>query len=143
MPETLTEVREEVYREVERMSERRAKPISTTTHGVLDYTLSPTLAFAPELLGFPKGGAASAVPRVYGAAGLVYGPMTRYELGMYPVLPMRTHLIIDALSAVFIAASPWLLGFGRRAKPRTWVPHLAFALSELAIVAFSDDRSKR
>jgi hypothetical protein len=74
---------------------------------------------------------------------MVYSALTRYELGIKPVLPMRTHLMIDALSSIFMIVSPWVMGFAKRRRPRTWLPHVAFALTELAIVALSDDRSKR
>jgi hypothetical protein len=119
------------------------KPISTRTHGILDYTLSPTLLLAPQAFGFPGSGAASVVPRAYGAASMIYSALTEYELGLYPVVPMKTHLILDTVSSVFLAASPWLLGFGKRSKKRSWLPHLLFAVSEAAIVALSDARSTR
>jgi hypothetical protein len=143
MPQTLTETAQDVRHGIERVEAERRKPISTRAHGVLDYTLSPMLAFAPNAFGFPASGAASAVPRAYGAASMVYSSLTRYELGIYPVLPMKKHLFIDAISSVFMAASPWLLGFAKRKKPRTWLPHVAFAATEMAIVMMSDSRSKR
>jgi hypothetical protein len=143
MPETTYETVSRAGEQLEQLERRRPKPISTTTHGVLDYTLGPTLAFLPQVFGFTGGGPSAMVPTVYGAASMVYSSLTRYELGMYPVLPMRTHLIIDAIAAGFMAASPWVIGFGRRKRARSWLPHLAFAVTELAIVALSDSRSKR
>ncbi len=129
--------------QAERWNANRPKPIDTRMHGMLDYTLSPALLLAPNLFGFPTKGAAAMVPRAYGGASMIYSAMTRYEMGLQPLIPMRTHLILDTVSSLFMAVSPWLLGFGRRSKPRTWVPHLTFAATEMTIVALSDDRSTR
>jgi hypothetical protein len=73
---------------------------------------------------------------------MVYGPMTRYELGLEPRVSMSTHLWIDTLSSIALAASPWLLAFGKWRKARTWLPHVALGIAELAIVALSDTRPK-
>jgi hypothetical protein len=143
MNEPMTDVAEQARRTADEITRPEGKPISTLAHGVLDYTLSPTLAFGPQAFGFPRGGPASLVPRIYGAASMAYSGMTRYELGLLPLVPMKTHLIVDAVSSVFMAVSPWLLRFGKVNKKKTWLPHLMFAVAELAIVALSDPRSKR
>jgi len=109
-----------------------SKPISTLAHGILDYTLGPALTFAPQVFGFKHSGKSAIVPRSYGAAVMVYSTMTEYELGLF-----------DAASGAFLAASPWLFGFGKARRKRTWLPHLLFAAAEIAIVALSDTRSKR
>ncbi len=141
--QTVAERASQVAEQAQRWNAARRKPIDTRMHGMLDYTLSPTLLLAPNVFGFPTSGAASVVPRAYGGASMVYSALTRYELGIQPVIPMRTHLILDAVSSLFMAVSPWVMGFGRRGRPRTWVPHLAFAATEMTIVALSDDRSTR
>ena len=143
MPQNTIETGQQIRSEIESWNRERPKPISTKGHALLDYTLSPTLAFLPEAFGFPESGAATVVPRAYGAASLAYSALTKYEWGIYPVVPMRTHLIIDTISAAFMAVSPWVLGFGKKNKVRSWLPHLAFAITELTLVALSDDRSKR
>jgi hypothetical protein len=132
-------------RELADAAERAAssKPISTLAHGILDYTLGPALTFMPQVFGFKRSGKSTVVPRAYGAAAMAYSTMTKYELGLYPVVPMKTHLMIDAASGAFLAASPWLLGFGKARRKRTWLPHLLFAAAEIAIVALSDSRSKQ
>jgi hypothetical protein len=117
------------------------KPISTKTHGILDYTLAPTLAFAPQAFGFKGSGPSSTIARVHGVTAMAYSSLTKYELGVYPVLPMKTHLVLDAVMSGFLAASPWLLGFGKARKKRTWLPHLMFAAVEMTLVAFTDRRS--
>jgi hypothetical protein len=143
MPHTETGLATEISEQVEKWNAARPRPIRTSSHGLLDYSLSSTLLFAPNAFGFPTGGTASAVPRVMGGSALIYSALTRYELGLRPAISMKTHLILDAISGAMLAASPWLFGFGKLSRKRSWMPHVAFAMVEMAIVALSDDRSKR
>jgi hypothetical protein len=143
MPPTETDITSEISQKVEQWNAARPRPINTRSHGLLDYTLSSALLFSPNAFGFPTSGAASAMPRKMGASALVYSALTRYELGLRPTIPMKTHLILDAVSGAMLAASPWLFGFGKLSRKRSWMPHAAFAMVEMAIVALSDDRSKR
>lgn len=47
---------------------------------------------------------------------------------MVRLLPMPAHLLLDALSGVLLAASPWLFGFADRVR----APHLLAGLFEIA-----------
>ncbi len=121
---TITETASQVAQQAERWNANRRKPIDTRMHGMLDYTLSPTLMLSPNVFGFPTSGAAGVVPRTYGAASMVYSALTRYDLGIQPLIPMRTHLILDAVSSLFMAVSPWVRGSAAAAARargfRTW-----------------------
>src|SRR4051812_277631 len=101
--------------------------ISTWGHGILDYVVGPILIAAPWALNFPDRGAMTWTPVALGVAALVYSLMTEYEWGMVPILPMPVHLGLDALSGIFLAASPWLFGFAQE----LWVPHVALGLFEI------------
>lgn len=101
--------------------------IPTTVHGVLDYLVGALLIAAPWLLGFANGGPEQWIPVALGAGALVYSLLTNYELGVARVIPMRTHLLLDLMSGVLLAVSPWLFGFA----DRVWVPHLVFGLLEI------------
>ena len=88
----------DVKRNADDALDTASKPISTQTHGILDYTLGPTLTVAPQVFGFPKKGTASKVARGYGGASMLYSGLTEYELGIYPVARVRqsaekTHLV--------------------------------------------------
>lgn len=61
-----------------------------------------------------------------GAAVLGMSMLTDYEAGMDRRIPMRTHLAVDALTGVLVAASPWLFGFAGRTA---W-PHVLFGILE-------------
>jgi hypothetical protein len=109
------------------------KIINTKTHGVLDYLVGILLIAAPWLLGFYRGGAETWVPVTLGITTLLYSLLTNYELGMLRVIPMPGHLALDALSGLFLAASPWLLGF----SDYVYLPHLVVGLLELGVVLLS------
>ncbi len=112
--------------------------ISTRTHGVLDLVVPAALMLAPKLFGFEDNKKAAAVPRAMAATHLAYSAFTDYERGLVRTLPMRAHLTLDAVSAVFLAASPWLLGFAERIV----APHVAVGLMELGVAA-STEREPR
>ncbi|MBC3787484.1 SPW repeat protein [Spirosoma utsteinense] len=102
------------------------KPIPTKVHGLLDYTTGALFAASPWLLGFSDDKTARWVAVGVGAAVLGLSTQTDYEAGLTKRLPMSTHLTVDTLTGVLVAASPWLLGFANRI---TW-PHVAFGLLE-------------
>lgn len=103
------------------------KIINTHTHGILDYVVGVALIAAPWLFGFAQGGAETWVPVVLGASTLLYSLLTRYELGLVKMIPFKTHLTLDLLSGVFLAASPWLFGFSHI----VYLPHLLVGLFEI------------
>jgi len=79
---------------------------STKTHGVLDYTTVATLLVLPRALGWSP----TVRTFVTGAALATLGAslLTRYELGLFKVIPMRGHLALDAISGATFAAAPFL-----------------------------------
>jgi hypothetical protein len=82
--------------------------IPTGVHGALDYTTAVGLMALPLSLRL-----SSTVGRLLTGAGLgtiLYSVMTRYELGLVPILPMKAHLAIDMGSGLFLGVSPWILG---------------------------------
>jgi hypothetical protein len=101
------------------------KIIPTRVHGILDYAVGLILLFAPNIFGFADvQGPAVWVPRVIAILALLQSLMTRYELGLVKVLPMRMHLAVDYVAGLLLAASPWLFRFYDPANQRLWTPHL-------------------
>ncbi len=83
------------------------KPISTHAHGVLDYLTAGALLALPRTLGWGPG-----VTRLLTNAAIgtvVYSLLTRYELGLVKVLPMKGHLALDGMSGALLCAAPFLL----------------------------------
>jgi hypothetical protein len=101
--------------------------IGTKTHGYLDYIMGVLLIAAPWIFGFARDGAETWVPVVLGAGVIVYSLLTDYELGMSPMISMRTHLMLDLVGGVILAISPWLFGFA----DYIWQPHLILGILEI------------
>lgn len=103
------------------------KLIPTKVHGLLDYTTGVLFLASPWLLNFADDHKARQVAVSTGLAVLGLSAFTDYEAGLMKKVPMKTHLTIDTLTGVLVAASPWLLGFAKRIA---W-PHLTFGILEL------------
>lgn len=101
--------------------------IPTKVHGYLDYLVGALLIAAPWLFDFAAGGAETWIPVALGAAAILYSLFTNYELGVSKTISMRTHLMMDLLSGILLAASPWLFGFA----DYVWGPHLILGLFEI------------
>ena len=101
--------------------------LSTKIHGMLDYSTGLFLIAAPWILGFADDGPATWIPVILGISAIVYSLFTNYELGMSKTLSMPTHLWLDALSGVFLAASPWIFDFDER----VYLPHLILGIFEV------------
>jgi len=106
------------------------KIISTKAHGVLDYLVGVILIISPWLFDFANGGAQMSIPIILGIGAIVYSIITNYELGFFKIIPVKVHLLIDTLSGVLLATSPWLFSFA----DQVYLPHLIFGLLELVVV---------
>jgi hypothetical protein len=103
--------------------------ISTRVHGILDYLVGALLVISPWLFNFDNGGAETWVPVIVGIVILIQALMTNYELGVFKTLSMRTHLTMDFIIGLFLAASPWIFNF----NDYIWEPHVLFGV--MSIVA--------
>src|ERR1700754_4250941 len=104
--------------------------ISSKLHGVLDYSVGMLLIIIPWVAGFAREGAETWLPVALGFATLLYSSITNYELGRIKLLPFKTHLLIDFLSGMLLAASPWLFDF----NDQIYIPHLVLGLLEILVV---------
>jgi hypothetical protein len=111
--------------------------IPTWFHGILDYVVGIALLLAPNIFMFSDvGGAAVAVPRILGVGLIVYSILTKYELGIFKVIPMPVHLVFDFIASAFLALSPWLFGFSADAA-NAWVPHVVVGVVVILVVLVS------
>ncbi|HUC82664.1 MAG TPA: SPW repeat protein [Flavisolibacter sp.] len=101
--------------------------LSTKVHGYLDYIVGALLIAAPWLLDFDRGGAETWVPVIMGAGAIIYSLLTDYELGATRGISMRTHLTLDLMSGILLAASPWIFGFA----DYVYLPHLVLGIFEI------------
>jgi hypothetical protein len=101
--------------------------VSTKIHGLLDYMMSIVLMGSPWLLGFARAEGETWIPVILGTTMLIYSLFTDYEYGALKILPVRAHLLFDLVSGVFLAASPWILGFA----DYVFLPHLVLGIAEV------------
>ncbi|HEY8565749.1 MAG TPA: hypothetical protein VIL65_09630 [Beijerinckiaceae bacterium] len=112
--------------------------LPTRIHGVIDYLWGLALIAAPFVLGFADGGAAQWTALVAGAGALVYAAVTDFELGIWRLLPMPAHLVIDGLGGAALAASPFLFGFADQVR---W-PHVLFGLFAVVASLITETRAR-
>lgn len=98
--------------------------LPTKVHGFMDYTVGILLIAAPWLFYFANGGAETWMPVLIGVGAILYSLFTDYELGVNRTLSMRTHLTLDLLAGILLAASPLVFGFA----DEVFTPHLVLGL---------------
>ncbi|ACI97826.1 hypothetical protein [Rhodospirillum centenum] len=101
-------------------------PISSHTHGLIDYAAAAAFAAVPRLFGWDR-----MMTRTMDAAALgtvAYAHLTDYEAGAVPVLSMRQHLAVDALEGATFLAAAWMLDEEPPAVRWTLAGFGAFAL---------------
>lgn len=113
------------------------KIIPTRIHGVLDYSVGTALILVPLIFGFEDtGGAAVIVPVFLGAALILYSLLTEYEWGIFKLIIMPYHLILDASLSLILILSPFLFGYVSE-MPNVWAPQLFGGLGVALIAVFS------
>jgi hypothetical protein len=113
--------------------------ISTRTHAAMDYTVAVLLIAAPWIFGFAdESSTAKWISIAVGVAMIGMSAMTNYEGGLLArLIPMRMHLMTDAVVGIFLAVSPWLFGFADHGA-NAWLPFLAIGIGEIGASATTD-----
>jgi len=106
--------------------------LPTRVHGYLDYLMGLALVVIPLAFDFGSG-PQTWLPVLLGGGAIVYSLLTDYELGVVELIPMPAHLILDAMSGLLLAASPWIFGFAWE----IWMPHLVLGLAEVGAAMFT------
>ena len=84
------------------------KLISTQTHGLMDYVSGLGLLMLPRLLNLSKP-LSYAVESV-AATKLLTTIMTDNETGIVRKIPMKGHLVLDAVNGAALCALPFIMG---------------------------------
>jgi hypothetical protein len=108
--------------------------ISSKTHGVLDYAVGIMLIIVPLIPEDTTKLREVWVAVIIGAITCLYSVFTNYELGRFKMLSMRTHLLLDVMSALLLAAAPWLFNF----YERIYLPFVLVGIFEIVVVLLSD-----
>lgn len=98
------------------------KFLDTKIHGYLDYLIGLSLLFVPSLFGLEANTVQNLIFYISAIFTIFLSLHTDYEAGIYKLLPMETHIYIEILSGLFLALSPWILGFAAN----VFLPHLLF-----------------
>jgi len=115
------------------------KPISPGLHGIIDYLAALFLLLAPSLFNFTGTPALACTILAVIIAGLTL--MTRFSSGLVKIVPVHVHGGVDAVTAVVIAALPWLLGFSDQGTARNFF--LAVAALVFLVWLLTDWRDQR
>jgi len=102
--------------------------VPTKVHGVLDYLGGVILIAFPFALGF-EAEVEMFFPVVLGVAVIVYSALTDFELGIYRLMPMPTHLAFDGIVGVMLLTAPFFTGFWQDAP--VW-PFVVMGFVELS-----------
>lgn len=90
--------------------------------------------FAPQLFGFSDNETATSVTMAVGVFIILSELITTSRISPLKLVPMRIHLVLDYLTGVFLAVSPWVFGF----SDVVWVPHLLVGILTVGYAAFTD-----
>lgn len=103
------------------------KFLSSKVHTIIGVIVGIALIFAPQLFGFSDNQTASMVPIYVGIFIIISELITTSRISPLKLVPMRIHLVLDYLTGIFLALSPWLFGFAN-APANAWVPHLVVGI---------------
>jgi hypothetical protein len=108
--------------------------INTKLHGFIDYAFGIFLIASPWIFGYDNGNSAAQwVPVVIGSITLVMSLCTNYEAGLFKLIDMRAHLLMDALLSIVLGLSPWIFNFYYRISQ----PHFIMGCVALVITLIS------
>jgi hypothetical protein len=119
--------------------------ISTKAHTIIGLVVGVVLLFAPAIFSFNDNSAASMTARLVGVFIILSEFITTSPFSLLKLVPMRIHLVIDVLTGLFLAVSPWLFNFMDSDHNNQWVPHLIVGILVMGyalVTTTSDDRSK-
>lgn len=111
------------------------KIIPPAAHSFLDYFLVILLFIAPTALPAITGWLA-AVLYALAAVHLAMTIMTRFSGGLFAVIPLRIHGLIELLISIGLIISPWIFAFANQPDERNAVVVLGLLL--FIIWMFSD-----
>ncbi|MCF0055045.1 hypothetical protein [Dyadobacter sp. CY356] len=112
--------------------------LSTKIHAVIDYISALSLLALPWIAGFNDVATATWTVIAVGFMILTMSLFTNYEGGIMAAVPMRIHLVIDVVTGITVACSPWFFGF----SDQVYLPFVAFGLFETVAALATSPHSK-
>jgi hypothetical protein len=96
------------YNKFKKESMRRI--VNTKLHGILDYITAFVLVL-PWIVNYHSHNEDTWKIAATGGLIFLYSSITNYEFGLVRLIPMKVHLILDVVIALFLIATPWLFEF--------------------------------
>src|SRR3954469_1974115 len=107
--------------------------IPSEVHGIVDYLGIGMLLALPRRLRWPRNISNIMTGVALGTA--VAGMLTRYELGVFKVIPFKAHLAMDAAKGAAFLAAPLLLD---EDDPNVTTALFGLGVFELAMVGLTN-----
>ena len=85
-------------------------PVPAIAHGIIEYVAAILFIAAPFLFTFDED-APKALSIGVGVVILIIAASTSWRTGLISSIPVQAHVILDYVLAIFLIASPFLLGF--------------------------------
>lgn len=86
--------------------------VTQKIHSYLDYPVAFALMGLPFLLQLGQSHPLALwLSVVTGVAALLLTIITDHETGLFPIVPYRVHVAVDAMVGVMFVAAPFVLGF--------------------------------
>ena len=85
-------------------------PIPAFVHGIVEYLAAILFIAAPFIFDFTKD-AATALSIIVGVLILIVSSSTAWRTGLIQSIPVHAHVMLDYVLAIFLIASPFVLGF--------------------------------
>lgn len=111
------------------------KPISTLEHNILDFVTAGTLLTAPRLGGWEER--ANTIMTTAATVTLGYSLLTRYEISLAKIIPMKVHLVFDGIAGALMLAAPLLL---KRKATASVAAFLSIGAMEIAVALLTKER---
>lgn len=117
------------------------KLINSRVHTIIGLVVGAALLVAPWLFGFAdEGGAAVTVPIAVGIFIILSELTTTSIASPIKLVPMKVHIILDVITGLFLAASPWIFMFNEQPL-NAWLPHVVVGVlvAGYALMTKTDD----
>ena len=85
-------------------------PVPAFVHGVVEYLAAILFIAAPFVFSFDED-VATAVSVIVGVLILIIAASTAWRTGLISSIPVQAHVMLDYVLAIFLIASPFILGF--------------------------------
>jgi hypothetical protein len=108
--------------------------IPTAVHGIADYVVGLIVLGLPFYFGW--SGAPRALFVLLGIYAIAYSLLTDYEAGLFRLLPMRFHLLLDVIFGFAMLSLPYLIALPPVGRP------IAYAIGALALVLVAATRTR-